>query len=105
DDLDLVWQRNPERVWALDRGPAWPAWVPGGAFNLTESALDRWVDEGLGERVAVIAERDDGTVTRMTFGELHAETIRVAAGLREAGIRAGDRVGVLMPMVPEAVVA
>ncbi|HYH12661.1 MAG TPA: AMP-binding protein [Thermomicrobiales bacterium] len=105
DDLDLAWQRVPDRIWNLERGPAWPEWFPGGAFNLTQSALDRWVGDGEGDRVAVIAERDDGTVERRTFRELLDETVRVASGLRAAGVKPGDRVGVLMPMVSETVVA
>jgi len=104
-DLDLVWQRQPDRVWDLERGLAWPEWFPGGSFNFTQSALDRWVERGDGDRVAVIAERDDGTVETRTFRELRDETVRVAAGLRGAGVMPGDRVGVLMPMIPATVVA
>lgn len=105
DDLDLVWQRKPDRVWNLERGIAWPRWFPGGSFNLVESALDRWVEQGDGDRVAVIAEADDGTVQKRTYRQLLDETIRVAAGLRNIGVRPGDRVGILMPMIPETVVA
>jgi acetyl-CoA synthetase len=105
DDLDLAWQRAPERIWDLSRGIAWPAWFPGGAFNCVESCVDRWVRDGDGDRVAVIAEADDGSVLKQTFAELLDEVVRLAAGLRRAGVGPGDRVGVLMPMIPETVVA
>jgi acetyl-CoA synthetase len=105
DDLDLAWQRQPERIWDLDKGPAWPEWFPGGVFNCVESCVDQWVKRGEGDRVAVIAEADDGATRTMSFAQLHDAVIRAAAGLRATGIAPGDRVGVLMPMIPETVVA
>jgi acetyl-CoA synthetase len=103
-DLALAWQRPPERIWNLDKGPAWPEWFPGGAFNCAESCTDQWVRRSAGDRVAVIAEADDGAARTLTFAQLHDAVIRAAAGFRAAGIAPGDRVGVLMPMVPETVV-
>jgi acetyl-CoA synthetase len=55
--------------------------------------------------VAVIWEGDDEAVRALTFGELAAEVSRAAAGLRELGVRLGDRVGIFLPMLPETVVA
>lgn len=104
-DLELPWQREPDEIWKLDRGTAWPTWFPGGSFNLVEGAIDRWVKQGDGDRTAVIAETDGGQVQERTYRELYEETIRIAAGLRQAGVQPGDRVGILMPMSPETVVA
>lgn len=105
DDLGLVWQQQPERLWDLSRGIAWPTWFPGGSFNVADNALDRWVDAGQGGKVAVIAEADGGAVTKRTYRELLEETNRAAAGLLASGIKPGDRVGILMPMIAETVVA
>ncbi|HEV2129044.1 MAG TPA: AMP-binding protein [Thermomicrobiales bacterium] len=104
-DLDLAWQREPERIWNLDRGPAWPEWFPGGRFNLVESAVDRWVEREDGHRTAVIAEAEGGSVEKLTYRELRDEVIRVASGLRWAGVQPGDRVGIYLPMITETVVA
>ena len=104
DDLDLTWQKQPERIWNLDKGPAWPEWFPGGAFNCAESCTDQWIARGEGDRVAVIAETDDGDARELTFAQLHDAVVRAAAGFRSVGIKPGERVGVLMPMIPETVV-
>src|SRR4029077_13185844 len=56
-------------------------------------------------RTAVIWEGEDGAVRRLTYGELHAETCRLAGALRRLGIRQCDRVALFLPMVPEAVAA
>jgi acetyl-CoA synthetase len=104
-DLELVWQRQPERICDLEHGPAWPHWFPHGAFNLVESAVDIWVARGDGDRTAVIAEADDGRLETRTFAELRDDVIRVAAGLRAAGVRPGDRVGIYLPMIIQTVVA
>jgi len=105
DDLGLVWQRRASKVWNLDKGIAWPEWFPGAAFNVVDSALDRWVDAGLGDKIAVIAEADGGAVTTRTYRDLFDETEHIASGMVEIGIRRGDRVGILMPMIAETVVA
>ncbi|MBA2758103.1 MAG: AMP-binding protein [Chloroflexia bacterium] len=105
DDLGLIWQKRPERLWDLSHGIAWPAWFPGGSFNVADNALDRWIDAGQGDKVAMIAEADGGSVTQRTYRELLDETHRAAAGLLESGVKPGDRVGILMPMIAETVVA
>ena len=53
----------------------------------------------------MIWEGEDGTVRRLSYAELHAETCRLAGAMRRLGIGRGDRVGLFLPMVPEAVVA
>ncbi len=105
DDLGLVWRQPASRIWELPQGPAWPEWFPGASFNLADSALNRWVDSGEGDKVAVIAEADGGAVTQRTYRELLDETERAAAGLAQSGVGPGVRVGILMPMIAETVVA
>jgi acetyl-CoA synthetase len=87
----------------LSAGPAWPEWFVGGHFNYVRAALDRWIEAGHGDRVAVYAESDDGTRREVTFSELQQETYRVAGALRTLGVGHGDRVGILMSMTPETV--
>ena len=53
----------------------------------------------------MIWEGEDGMVRRLSYAELHAETCRLAGALRRLGIGLGDRVGLFLPMVPEAVIA
>ena len=102
-DLGFVWHRPYDRVLDLSGGNPWPKWFVGGGFNYVDSALDRHLTEGNGERTAVIWEGDDGATRTQSFAELARETNRVAGALRQLGVQRGDRVGIFLPMVPETV--
>jgi len=101
-DLDLVWSAPYSRAMDTSKGLPWTTWWTGGRMNYVSTALraDRAQD-----RVALIAEREDGQVDRLTYGELRADVARFAAGLRAIGVRKGDRVAVFLPMGIECVVA
>lgn len=72
-------------------------------YNIGVDACDRWAD-GSG-RLALLHLRADGGLERISFDALKAQTNRLANVLRGHGIGQGDRVGVLLPQVPEAAVA
>lgn len=103
DDLDLTWHQPYERIWDLACGKAWPRWFPGAGFNYVSSALDRHVAGEAADRTALIWEGDDGSVRILTFAELGSITNAVANALDGLGIGRGDRVGILLPMLPETV--
>jgi len=103
--LDLDWQRRPDAVVDGLQQPHRARWFPGGALNIAENALDRWIRRGDGDRVALRWETEQGDHGAWTFAELAAETDRVARGLLDRGVGFGDRVGIQLPMVRESVVA
>lgn len=70
-------------------------------FNIAAYLCDRWVGD---DRTALFYEHPDGTEERYSFGELQAAANRLANYWREAGIEAGDRVGINMPQKPAALV-
>ena len=72
-------------------------------YNIGVDACDRWAD-GSG-RLALLHLRTDGGLERISFDALKAQTNRLANTLRAHGIGQGERVGVLLPQVPEAAVA
>jgi acetyl-CoA synthetase len=104
-DLGIRWTTPYTRVLDDSRGEAWPIWFPGGRVNLAENCLDRHVEEGRGLAPAVIWEGDDGRSRTLTYADLAAEVNRLANALARLGVREGDRVGILLPMSPEAVTA
>jgi acetyl-CoA synthetase len=80
-------------------------WFADGELNVAYNCLDRHVEAGNGDRVAIHWEGEPGDSRSITYAELTAEVKRAANVLAGLGIRQGDRVAVYMPVVPEAVVA
>jgi len=104
-DLGLRWTAPYTRVLDDSKGVAWPRWFPGGRLNLTDNCLDRQMDAGRGAKPAIVWEGDDGRSRTLTYAELTAEVNRLANALRGLGVEEGDRVGIFLPMSPEATIA
>ncbi|HEY3064698.1 MAG TPA: AMP-binding protein [Methylomirabilota bacterium] len=104
-DLGLSWTRPYTRVLDESRGIAWPRWFVGGEINLAANCVDRHLQDGRGDKPAIVWEADGGDTRTLTYAELGAEVNRVAGALARLGIAAGDRVGIFLPMSPEAAVA
>ena len=104
-DLGIRWTRPYTRVLDDARGPMWPTWFPGGELNFADNCLDRHLDEGRGDKPALVWEADDGTTRTLTYAQLGREVARLANGLKRLGVGRGDRVGIFLPMSPEAAVA
>jgi acetyl-CoA synthetase len=81
-------------------------WFVGGKLNASVNCLDRHVAAGLGDRVAIhwVGE-PEGDRLDLTYTELLARVSQAAHALESLGVRAGDRVAIYLPMIPEAVVA
>ena len=80
-------------------------WFYDGTLNVSSNCLDRHLEKR-GDQTAIIWEGDDPKDDkRISFKELHSEVCKFANGLRELGVKKGDRVTIYMPMVPEAAVA
>ncbi len=99
----LDWLTPPTAMgnWSFD--PVDIKWFEDGVLNASANCLDRHDPD----RVAIVWEADDPTVPprRVTYGELTAETCRMANVLGDLGVRRGDRVTIYLPMIPEAAVA
>jgi propionyl-CoA synthetase len=102
---DIRWRTPPERV--LDDGAApFYRWFTGGELNTCENALDRHVEQGRADQLALIYDSPvTGTQRSYTYRELRDETARFAGVLRGLGVERGDRVVLYLPMIPQAVVA
>jgi acetyl-CoA synthetase len=105
DEFALRWTKPFRRVLDTSQGIAWPRWFEGGEFNFAANCLDRHLEAGRGAKTALIWESDAGETRALTYAELARETLRMAHGLRRLGVGAGDRVGIFLPMCPEAVIA
>ena len=80
-------------------------WFEDGTLNVSYNCLDRNVERGLGDKVAIIFEADDAAVTRISYRQLLARVCQFANALKARGVKKGDRVVIYMPMSIEGVVA
>ncbi|MGY4709781.1 acetate--CoA ligase [Mycolicibacterium sp. CBM1] len=81
-------------------------WFVGGKLNVAYNCVDRHVEAGNGDRVAIHWEGEPvGDSRVLTYAQLKDEVCQAANALTELGLVAGDRVAIYMPMVPEAIVA
>jgi acetyl-CoA synthetase len=104
DDLEIAWRRPPTQVLDTTRGPAWARWWDGAAFNYADAATaPRTARDPDGQALAW--EGEDGAVRQLSNRELSAAVDAAVRQLEALGVRVGDRVGILLPMLVETVVA
>jgi acetyl-CoA synthetase len=82
-------------------------WFVGGKLNLSYNSLDRHIDAGHGDRIALIWEPEPTgePAVKLTYKQLHERVSKLANALKGLGVKKGDAVGIYLPMIPEAVVA
>jgi acetyl-CoA synthetase len=100
----LHWFQPWDRV-LDDSNPPFYKWFVGGQLNVSYNCLDRHVEAGRGDRVALHWCGEGGERRDITYSELLAEVKRFASALKDQGVGKGDVVGIYLPMIPEVVVA
>jgi acetyl-CoA synthetase len=101
---NVLW-RKPFTVTLNDSNPPFYKWFEDGQLNVSYNCLDRNLENGNAEKTAIIFEADNGSVTRITYRELHKKVCKMANGLKSLGISKGDRVVIYMAMSIDAVAA
>jgi acetyl-CoA synthetase len=99
-EAGIDWFRAYDSLLDTSRGVEWATWFPGGQLNIAANCLDRHATSG---NIACIWEGEDGKTRTVTFAELAVEVNRLADGLAAIGLTKGDRVALVMPMVPEVI--
>ncbi|KQY56167.1 acetyl-coenzyme A synthetase [Aeromicrobium sp. Root495] len=112
-DPEAFWGRQAERLdWGtpftrvLDWSKApFAKWFVGGRLNAAYNCVDRHVENGLGDKVALHFVGEPGDTRAITYSQLKDEVSQAANALIDLGVKAGDRVAIYLPMIPEAVIA
>ncbi len=99
----LRWSTKWTRV--VEWTPPFAKWFTGGTLNLSENCLDRHVNTWRKNKAAILWEGEPGETRTLTYQELLREVGRFANVLKALGVHKGDRVGIYMPMIPEAAIA
>ncbi|MFE3838480.1 propionyl-CoA synthetase [Pseudogemmobacter sonorensis] len=101
----IDWVKPPGRALDSSRAPLYE-WFTDGLVNTCWNAVDRHVEAGRGNQLAII---HDSPVTHLkkgiTYKELQARVASLAGALRAKGVEKGDRIIIYMPMIPEALEA
>lgn len=100
---EFVWKKKWDRVLNWDNAP-FARWFDGAKLNITENCLDRHIDEGRGDKAAILWEGEPGDSQEITYSDLHQRVCKAANVFKKLGVCKGDRVAIYMPMIPELAV-
>ncbi len=100
----LTWSTPFEEVLDWSGAPV-ARWFADGKLNAAYNAVDRHVEEGRGDRVALHFEGEGGDTRTLTYADLRREVSKAANALTQLGVGTGDRVAIYLPLIPEAVVS
>jgi len=100
---ELHWFQKWDTV--MDWQPPFAKWFVGGKLNISYNCLDRHLSTWRKNKAALIWEGEPGDSRTLTYAQLHREVCQFANALKQLGVQTGDRVGIYMPMIPEAAIA
>ena len=101
---ELHWFKKWDTV-LDDSGAPFYRWFDGSRTNLSYNCLDRHIDEGRGDKIAIHWEGEPGDSRDISYAQLHLEVCRLANALKSRGVQKGDRIAVYLPMIPELAIA
>jgi len=113
-DPEAFWAEQAETLhwfkkWdkAYEFAPHAYKWFVGGKTNLSYNSLDRQIEAGKGDNIALIWEPEpiEEEAVKLTYKQLHERVSKFANALKDLGVKKGDAVGIYLPMIPEAVIA
>lgn len=102
-ESELDWFEKWDKV--LDWQPPHAKWFVNGKINISYNCLDRHLTTWRKNKAALIWEGEPGDSRTLTYAQLHREVCQMANVFKQLGVQKGDRVGIYMPMIPEAAIA
>jgi len=101
----IEWYNQPEIILSKDEN-GYPLWFEDGELNVCYLALDKHIQDGFGDNIALIYDSPvTQNVKKYTFNEVKSEVARLAGGMISLGLKKGDTAVIYMPMIPQAAFA
>lgn len=101
----IEWYRKPKTILSNDEN-GYPLWYKDGELNICYLALDKHIQDGFGEQIAIIYDSPvTQTIKKYTFSEVKTEVAKLAGGMQLLGLKKGDTAIIYMPMIPQAAFA
>ncbi|PCI04942.1 MAG: propionyl-CoA synthetase, partial [Flavobacteriaceae bacterium] len=99
---NLAWYKKPKTILSKNE-QGFDRWFADGTLNISYLAIDKHIEDGFGEQVAIIYDSPvTQKVIKFTYNDVKSEVERLAGGLRDLGVNKGDTVIIYMPMIPHA---
>src|SRR5437870_200916 len=99
--LGIVFRTSPTRILKLPADPRHPEWLAGAQLNIAESCFNAAPNKA----AILFGLEGSDAIRKMTYGQLHRLSSRIANGLDALGLHRGERIALFLPMTPEAVAA
>ncbi|MFX0169536.1 MAG: acetate--CoA ligase [Candidatus Hodarchaeota archaeon] len=105
EDLGIEWYKSYTKVLDSSNGIEWTKWFTDGQLNIVHNILDRHCRDEVSEKPALLWISETGEEQTLTYRELNKQVCRLANSLRNRGFGKGDPMGIVMPMIPETIIA
>ena len=100
----LTWSKDFDQTLDWSDAP-FAKWFVGGELNASYNCVDRHVEAGKGDKVAIHFVGEPGDTRDITYADLYRDVQKAANALQDLGVHKGDRVAIYLPMIPEAAIA
>ena len=99
----ITWYKEPTEILDDSNAPFYQ-WFKDGELNLSYNCLDRHLETD-GDRVAFYWEGEPGDTQEITYQDLYERVCKLSNGLKELGVKKGDRIAIYLGMTPEIVIS
>jgi propionyl-CoA synthetase len=101
----IKWFKKPTTILSKDQNE-YPLWFADGELNACFLALDKHIEDGFGDNIAIIYDSPvTQTVKKYTYNEVKTEVAKLAGGMLSLGLKKGNTAVIYMPMIPQAAFA
>jgi len=101
---ELSWYKKWDKVLDDSKKPFYK-WFVGGKCNIVQNAIDRHIENGNGDRLAIIWEGENGDSRKLTYSELNREVTAFACVLKSLGVERKHRIAIYLPNIPEIAIS